>query len=504
MAGDNPTPPTGLARRVNLFLRPSTARILLRPFEPDDPQRSGRIISRVMHLTDAEVEALNTEVMRPFSDETDRAEQYFLRRFEAVHVHAPTDLPFTLARQRLIGAYFTQEYAFESSALFNPSLVWHPVQNGVEEGSKRFILSLRATGEGHLSSTVFRTGIIDANLNITIDPPAPYVALPEPNCDAEYHKELFRRKLHELGVTNGVTGEVFGQLDDRFTLDELLGAIRRVTRRDPLARDKSQLTADAMMALAQANYEIQYAADTPLSARIIFPHSTHESNGIEDSRFVQFTESDGSTHYLATYTAFNGRMVFPQLLETGDFLRFRISTLNGSEATGKGMALFPRRIDGQYAMLSRQGGENIYLMFSDSLHFWEEKHLLLKPCWPWEFVQIGNCGSPIETPEGWLVLTHGVGPSRIYSIGAVLLDLENPRRVIGRLRQPLLTPNENERRGYVPNVVYSCGGQVHQNHLILPYAMSDYATSFAIVPLDELLAELRRGGGTTPTLTIQG
>jgi predicted GH43/DUF377 family glycosyl hydrolase len=366
-------------------------------------------------------------------------------------------------------------------------MIWHPDQSGLPDGSRRFILSLRATGEGHVSSICFRSGVVDQAAEITLDKPSRYVTLPDVVPNSKYDKTLFHRKMGELGIGNGFLERVLRALDEAFTISELEAGIASVLRQHPVERREWHPLAQAMLALAKANYEIQYDADVGLSERIIFPYSPTESNGIEDARFVEFADDDGSTCYYATYTAFDGDVTFPQLLETRDFLRFKINTVNGPEVKNKGMALFPRKINGLYAMLSRQDGENIYLMYSDMLHFWYTKQLLLKPTYPWEFVLVGNCGSPIETDAGWLVLSHGVGPMRKYSIGAFLLDRDDPSKVIGRLREPLLTPNENEREGYVPNVVYSCGGLVHAGHLIIPYAMSDYATTFAAVPLKDLL-----------------
>jgi predicted GH43/DUF377 family glycosyl hydrolase len=253
---------------------------------------------------------------------------------------------------------------------------------------------------------------------------------------------------------------------------------------------QNQITAKGILSLAQSNYEVVYTPEQRLSERIIFPSTPAEINGIEDARFVQFQYDDGRMTYYATYTAYDGEVILPQLLETPDFLHFEIHTLNGPAVQNKGMALFPRKINGLYVMLSRQDNENIFLMYSDQIHFWYAKEVLLKPTYPWEFVQLGNCGSPIETEAGWLVLSHGVGPMRKYAIGAFLLDLRDPSQVIGRLREPLLSPNEDEREGYVPNVVYSCGGLIHGRELIIPYAISDYATTFATVSLDELLTEL--------------
>ena len=284
---------------------------------------------------------------------------------------------------------------------------------------------------------------------------------------------------------------MFPLLDEHFTFRQLQEAITIVLRQNVGRRQEFERTADGVLALAKANYEIAYGPDQELSDRIIFPYSPSESNGIEDARFVEFREDDGGVRYYATYSAFDGKIVLPQLVETEDFLHFKIRTLNGPEVRNKDFALFPRKINGMYAMLSRQDGENLFLMYSDMIHFWYTKQMLLKPTFAWEFVQLGNCGSPIETDAGWLVISHGVGPMRKYSIGAFLLDRDDPSRVLGRLREPLLAPNENERRGYVPNVVYSCGGVIHNGELIIPYAMSDFASTFAIVPLADLLAAMQ-------------
>jgi predicted GH43/DUF377 family glycosyl hydrolase len=275
-------------------------------------------------------------------------------------------------------------------------------------------------------------------------------------------------------------------------MEQLERAIATTQRRYRLEYRDNQATAQGMLALARSNYEIRYTSDRPLAERIVFPSSPTESNGIEDARFVQFRNDDGSTIYYATYTAYDGRVIFPQMLETDDFLHFKLCTLNGPEARNKGLALFPRKINGHYAMISRQDNENIYLMYSDQLHFWYSRCLIMRPTFPWEYVQLGNCGSPLETEAGWLVLSHGVGPMRKYHIGAFLLDLNDPSRVISRLTEPLLSANENEREGYVPNVVYSCGVALHNRELIIPYAMSDYASTFATVPLDDVLSAMRR------------
>jgi predicted GH43/DUF377 family glycosyl hydrolase len=371
-------------------------------------------------------------------------------------------------------------------------MVWHPDQSGLLAGSRRFILSLRATGEGHISSITFRSGVIDAENRIRMDEPTRFVAAPDLIPNALYDKALFYRKLSELGINGPLTDQVMAALGDHFTLDDLERTLRNVLRNNRARQNEFEPIAHTMLVLAKANYEIRFDPGLNISERIIFPSSPTETNGIEDARFVRFTHDDGRVCYYATYTAYDGRVVLPQMLETEDFLHFKVNTLNGPEVRNKGFALFPRKVNGQYAMLSRQDNENIYLMYSDMPYFWVRKELIAKPTYPWEFVQLGNCGSPIETEAGWLVLTHGVGPMRKYALGAFLLDLADPGRVIGRLETPLLEPNANERDGYVPNVIYSCGALTHGRELVIPYAMSDYASTFATVRLDDVLAAMTR------------
>jgi predicted GH43/DUF377 family glycosyl hydrolase len=476
--------------RTGIQLRPDSSRVLIRAFQLSNEQRVRNILSRILTLTEAEVEAEYSRVNTDFSERHVKEVWFWEKRYNEVRHLLPTDAPLSETRQLLIGSYFTMEYALEAAALFNPSIVWHPDQSGLPLGTKRFIISLRATGEGHISSIVFRTGIVDNSGKVTVDVPNRYVTMPDLIPDSRYEKKLFIRKLEELDLYNDYAAHILESLPAVFTLELLRAHLKRVQRSDALRHRTNERVAQEMLTLALSNYEIVYTPERPLSERIIFPYSPSESNGIEDARFVQFTEDDGSVMYYATYTAYNGRMTLPQILETKDFLNFNIATLNGSEVQNKGMALFPRRIQGHYAMISRQDNENIYLMYSDYPHFWYNKQLLLRPTYPWEYIQLGNCGSPIETDAGWLVLSHGVGPMRRYSIGAFLLDKDDPSKVIGRMREPLLTPNEQEREGYVPNVVYSCGAVVHNGLLILPYAMSDYASSIATVPVAEILAAM--------------
>jgi predicted GH43/DUF377 family glycosyl hydrolase len=485
-----PSPPR--VERTGIVLRPNNSRVVIRPFELADDHRIERILGRVCALTDAEVDVLIAGVLQEFHGRHQKTRQFFLQRFDQVKRLMLTDRALSENRKLLIGSYFTQEYALESAALFNPSMVWHPDQSGLPEGSKRFILSLRATGEGHISSITFRAGVVDAAHRIHMDEPTRLVTAPNVAPNTLYDKVLFLRKLIELRIDGPFADQVLEILDDQFTNEQIEAAVASVLRQNRPRHHELETLAQGILTLARSNYEITFGPELSVSERIIFPYSPTETNGIEDARFVRFQEDDGSVRYYATYTAYNGKVVFPQLLETDDFLRFKASTLNGPEVRNKGMALFPRKVNGLYAMISRQDGENIFLMYSDMLHFWYTKEQIAKPTYPWEYVQLGNCGSPIETEAGWLVLTHGVGPMRRYAMGAFLLDLHDPSRVIGRLEEPLLEPNANEREGYVPNVVYSCGALIHDGVLVIPYAMSDYASTFATVPVDDLLNAMVR------------
>lgn len=469
---------------------PDRSRVLMRPFRPTTDDIGRRIVARVMALPEAQVTRLLGQILGEFSDRHEQVEQVFRRRFGQVLLYLEPGAQPSPERQMLIGAHFTHEYSPESAALFNPSIVPHPDQSGLPHGALRFILSLRATGEGHISSITFRMGTVSAQNRITLAPPVPFATEPERVPNAAYAKGLFANKLQEAGVQNDFCRRALDQLHEDFTLKEL----HAVLLATGLTTDTSDATATraarGILLLAESNYEVDFAPESRISQRVLFPSAPSQSNGIEDARFVRFQNDDGSSTYFATYTAYDGKITLPQLLETPDFLHFKFRTLNGPAVQNKGMALFPRKINGQYAMLSRQDDENIFVMFSDNLHFWQTPQVLLSPAQPWEFIKLGNCGSPIETEAGWLVLSHGVGAMRKYCLGAFLLDLHDPTRVIGRLVEPLLSPNEAEREGYVPNVVYTCGALVHGRELVIPYAMSDYATSFASVSLDELLAAI--------------
>jgi predicted GH43/DUF377 family glycosyl hydrolase len=478
------------AKRIGPTLTPDRSRVLMRPFFPVRKDIARRIISQVMTLTDEEVTLLLQKVLGEFGDRHENVELIFQGRFKKVKLYLGDLEDTTLERQMLIGSYFSHEYSPESAALFNPSIVLHPDQSGLPIGSIRFILSLRATGEGHISSITFRTGNVNAQHRITLTPPVPFVVEPESVPNAIYEKGLFTRKLKEAGLHNPFCRQVLDGLKDEFVLEDLRRVLDEVKNKLNPIDALTDRAAHGILLLAESNFEVRFNPNSQTSQRILFPSVPSQSNGIEDARFVRFQEDDNSFTYYATYTAYDGRFTLPQLLETKDFVHFKFITLNGPAVQNKGMALFPKKINGLYAMLSRQDDENILLMYSDNIHFWQTPKLLLKPKEYWELMKIGTCGSPIETAYGWLVLSHGVGPMRKYCLGAFLLDLKDPSRVIGRLREPLLSPNEAEREGYVPNVVYTCGAILHGSELVIPYAMSDYGTSFATVKLDDLMAAM--------------
>ncbi len=478
-------------KRSPSIINPDQSRVLLRRFTPGDSHRMGEILHRIMAISEDRVGAILAAVCADFSQRHQEIRLSFLERFEEIRELLSIEGKFSQQRKLLIGAYFLAEYSLESAALFNPSMVPHVDQTSLPPGCLRFILSLRATGEGHISSITFRTGVIHADNRIEVYTPIGFLTEPHQIPNPVYEKPLFARKLAEVGLARDFTRRVMFKLADSFTLEELRASLQAEQFRLPDGMSQEdQEESQGIWMLARSNYQVQFQEDLEVSQRILFPATPSQRNGIEDARFVRFQNDDGTHIYYATFTAYDGRVVVPELVETSDFLRFRFITLNGPAAQNKGMAIFPRKINGQYVMLSRQDNENIYLIFSDNVHFWNENKVILKPVFPWELVQLGNCGSPIETDAGWLVLSHGVGPMRKYCIGAFLLDREDPTKVIGRLREPLLKPNQEEREGYVPNVVYTCGALIHNGELVIPYGLADHATGFATVPLDEVLGAM--------------
>ncbi|MDM1047744.1 glycoside hydrolase family 130 protein [Sphingobacterium hotanense] len=480
--------------RKNIFFKPKLDRVLARRFVLS-PERSKKIINRVLSMSETDKESTLNQILRNYARRHRSIINIFERNFTAVD---PILKELKISKQSLsdeerllIGSYFTMEYSIEAAAYFNPSIVLSPDQSQTHEGEKRIIMSFRAVGEGHLSSIVFRSAVIDKNLDIHLDEVGILLDKPKHIKNHRYRKAEFIERLVDLHQPEEHVQKIIEEkLTDTFTYDELQRFVREIKEEQEDLSYDSQILMQQMLWLASSHYEISYSRDTSISERVIFPISDTEKNGIEDARFVQFISDKGKATYYATYTAYDGYSILPKLLSTKDFVNFKIQPLNGKIAN-KGAALFPRKIKGKYAMLCRVDGENSYVAFSNSLTNWhEEIKLVGEPEYPWEFIQVGNCGSPVETKEGWLVITHSVGPMREYSIGALLLDLEDPTKVIGKLKKPLLFANETERNGYVPNVLYSCGQIIHNNHLILPYAYSDQESTYATVCLDELLKNL--------------
>ena len=484
-------------RRQSVLIEPDISRVIIKPFLPLGPLSPGfasrmkRLVQRVLDLTDEESRKILETVIAEFRNRHRDLEEAFRLGYERVKGILPPRRELSKAKKLLLGSYFTCEYSLEAAALFNPSIVPHHDQSGMASGALRFIMSLRATGEGHISSIEFRSGVIDAKGDVSLDAAGKIVTTPTVNPDPSFIASDFFSKLQDGERRSSAMKEIVKSLPAKFTRSQLAAKTARLKKRGTKLSAAQRRAVGALDSLLELNYEIDFSANVPLSERAIFPVSSFESNGIEDARFVRFTDDDGAVTYYSTYTAYDGKVIMPLLLETTDFVRFRINSLSGDAAKNKGMALFPRKVNGRYALVSRQDAENLYIVFSDNVYHWNAPAPLLQPAAPWEFTQIGNCGSPIETDKGWILLTHGVGPVRKYCIGAVLLDLDDPAKVIGRLKEPLIAPDETEREGYVPNVVYTCGAIAHNGRLIIPYAMSDRATRIASVSVDELLVKMR-------------
>jgi predicted GH43/DUF377 family glycosyl hydrolase len=440
--------------------------------------RVSNIIRRVKDLPAKTVATCLEKTMQDFASRHRDIQSTFRHHFNKVEVHYK-DLVhlFSEEQQLLLGSYLTKEYSIQAAALFNPSIVPHPQQKGLQPGQQRFVMSLRATGEGHISSIVFQTGIAAENGDILLDPPSRYFTSLAKNDTAEYDKDFLTKRS---AFFKGSQTELLDMLPARSTASQAYQTAENIQTKDAVL---------AFHEILDTNYELRSSPHLPLNERVIFPNAKAESMGMEDIRFVKFEDATYSCYY-GTYTAYDGHNIKSQLIETQDFDVFKIRTLYGSAISDKGMALFPEKVNGKYAMISRQGGENISIMFSDDLYVWNQFQLLMEPKYPWEFVQLGNCGSPVKTSKGWLLLTHGVGPLRTYVISAILLDMHDPSVIIGRLDTPFIEANEKEREGYVPNVVYTCGSLLHGDILIIPYAVSDSATGFVTVNLNDLLNEL--------------
>lgn len=473
--------------RTNVLLNPDVRKVIPRFFNTGN-ERSLALIKRVLRLPDTEANNLLRRVYDEFSVRYKDIRAVFEKHFELVkHLLTPEEL-LTVSEDKkmLIGSYFTMEYSLEHAALFNPSIVEDPDQSGAAAGEKNVIVSFRATGEGHISSLIFKRGKLDKKAMIHFEPDGKYMNEGLITQQKWNSKAVFRELLLQTILPEDICMNILNQLQETFSYKEIESILKTALQQVKAGTGRNKLKYD-ILSMVNTTYEVHFSDDSLLSERVIFPATFTEKNGIEDARFVKFTDEDGSCIYIATYTAYDGSFILPHLIETKDFLHFKISPLHGQEAINKNLAIFPRKINGRYVMLSRIDGINNYIMFSDDLYLWETATLLQQSMYPWEFIQIGNGGSPVETERGWLVITHGVGPMRKYCLGASLFDLNDPTKELGRLKEPLLMPQEDERYGYVPNVVYSCGSIIHQNMLFLPYAVSDYATSFATISLNELL-----------------
>ena len=482
-------------RKSEKFL-PNFKRVILR-FLFYGEERARVIIPKVLNASEADIVRYLEPTLRDFSRRHRSITRAFMGHYEKVqHLLQEFNVnPDSLSYERklVLGSYFTMEYSIESAAFFNPSIVESPDQENLEPGMKRVILSFRAIGEGHISSIVFRQGVIDSDCNFIFDTESNFVRDAEIIRHHAYEKDKFIQRLQKKKIPENVIDAAVKPLEEAFTYRQLEASVEEYLNSNPGAvEDHPHLV--RVLWSADVYHELNFSYDTNISERVIFPVTSAESNGMEDARFVRFTDDDGAVTFYATYTAYNGKEIAPKILETKNFYHFTFKPLYGAGAKNKNLALFPRKINGKYVMLSRIDGIRNYIMFSEELNIWENPQLIQEPQFPWEFVQIGNCGSPLETEQGWLVITHGVGPVRRYSLGATLLDLSDPTKVVGRLKEPLLVPNEEEREGYVPNVIYTCGSILHNGNLVLPYGESDYGTGFATVNLKDLLDKIRSGG----------
>ncbi|WP_410221503.1 glycoside hydrolase family 130 protein [Pedobacter sp.] len=479
--------------RKHVKVYPDPKRVIARFFFNGE-ERGKDVINKIMTLSPQQVFSIISPLLQEYSKRHRNITKVLLKHckklkplFDSMKINYKK---LEEHRKLLIGSYFTHEYSIESAAFFNPSIIEDPDQSELEEGEKRLIISFRAVGEGHISSIVFRRAMIDRYNNISVIPSGNYIDEAEIIRNATYNKKLFLEKGLISLINEDVLKELDLKLEDQFDYLTLKQVIAQTQDLEPdPAKDKEF---EKVLWLSDSYYEIVFSLDTDISDRVIFPISEFERKGIEDARFTKFISDDGSVTYYATYTAYDGHIIIPKLLKTKDFYDFTIGPLFGAGAQNKNLALFPRKINGKYAMLSRIDGINNYIMYSDKINVWENPIKLQEPKYSWEFVQIGNCGAPIETSEGWLIITHAVGPMRRYCLSATLLDLNDPTIEIGRLTEPLLIPNPDEREGYVPNVVYSCGSIINNGELIIPYGLSDYASSFATVNLESLLEQLKK------------
>jgi predicted GH43/DUF377 family glycosyl hydrolase len=480
--------------RKNVKFTPDSSRVVARYFMNGE-QRTREMVSRIMVLDEMQVIHTLEQILREFARRHRNISRIFFKHCENIRgIIEEMQINYdglSDERKMLIGSYCTMEYAIESAAFFNPSIVEDFDQSRLEKGEKRIIISFRATGEGHISSIVFRRGILDRNSDLQVMKIGDNIEEAEIVHKALYNKNRFIHKLKEMQTPDKYSASILKELPEEFEYHLLKNLITKAMEDQSIILDK-RAALEEIIWLADSFYDLQFKHDSDITERVIFPISDSESRGIEDARFVRFVDDDKSEKIMATYTAYNGHTILPKLVITKDFYSFRIMPLHGAGAQDKNLTIFPKRIKGKYAMLSRIDGVNNYLMYSDRLTEWHNPVCIQQPRFPWEFTQIGNCGSPLWTEEGWLVITHGVGAMRQYCLGASLFDLDDPSKEIGRLDEPLLSPREDEREGYVPNVVYSCGSIIHNNSLILPYAVSDYSSTYGVVDMAELIDAVKK------------
>jgi predicted GH43/DUF377 family glycosyl hydrolase len=488
-----------LARRSQITMVADPSRVVTRLFVPgqegfdQQESRSSAVLRRLLALSDDEVQRTMDDLVERFAGRHHDLMETFSRHADELRDRLDPDCVLSPTRRLLLGATFTSEYAIEGAALCNPSMVAHPDQSDLPVGHLRFIMSVRGIGEGHQSSIGFRTGRLDQAGNVSFDP-APSFAVAGRQEEAALSASALRGELGRLRGSGENADYVLAGLGTRFSPAELENRLNLLERQHATRKQANRIIA-LIRKIADRTYAVRFEGATPLNEQVLLPAMAAESHGMEDARFVRFTEDDGAVTYFATYTAYNGTDIGQQLLETVDFSQFTSSPLVGDSAGNKGLALFPRRIGGRFAALSRSDRETNSVTYSDDLHYWESSSPCQRPVRSWEMLQLGNCGSPIETDAGWLVLTHGVGPMRTYNIGVILLDLDDPTKVIGQLDEPLLSPQADEQDGYVPNVVYSCGAVVHAGTLVMPYGIGDSAIGVATCRLDDLFDTLRRSQG---------
>ena len=479
--------------RTDIVMRGDPHRVLCRLFIPGEEElirgtsRARELVARCMALTEEQVHETLERTLLDFSSRHRNLERHLQEHYAAVETLVEGTGTASPARRTLIGAYLTQEYAFESTAYFNPSLTIHPDQSGSQSGELRVIMSVRAVGEGHISSLVFRTGTLRPDGDILIDPPSRFAST-----RATRFTALRSRVLHQAATDAGIDSAdlqfVLGMLPDTFTPEDLISRLNALPHPTPV-EDHALLT-ELLQSLSTSSYEVDFDPSTDLSERVLWPTSTDERRGIEDARFTRFTDERGSVLYRASYTGFDGTRVVSRILETEDFRIFTSMPLSGIAVRNKGVAFFPRLIEGTHMALSRWDRETNSIAYSSDGYHWDDYVTFHIATEPWELIHVGNCGPPLETDDGWLVLTHGAGPMRRYVIGAVLLDLQDPTKVIATYPGPLIAPQEDERNGYVPNVVYSCGGLIYRGTLVLPYGVSDCATRIARINVDALLGRM--------------